>query len=198
MESYGDNLKTNGGWSIELIDLGNPCKTSNYGASVHTDGGTPGKTNSIIKLGSDVTKPRIEKLFIKSDSKIILEFTESLDSSSAVNLANYTVTNNSIRSIVCLFETVEINFSQPIIPNTIYDLELKGIMDCTNNYLMDTFILLILPEKALPGELIINEILFNPVSGGTDFIEIYNPSDKIISLKHLTLPIGYQKQWFVP
>ncbi|MBC8034164.1 MAG: lamin tail domain-containing protein [Chitinophagaceae bacterium] len=35
----------------------------------------------------------------------------------------------------------------------------------------------------LPGAVVINEILFNPKSGGSDYIEIYNRTDSIINLK---------------
>jgi hypothetical protein len=40
-----------------------------------------------------------------------------------------------------------------------------------------------LPEQALPGDLVINEILANPLNGGQDFIELYNRSSKVIDLK---------------
>ena len=38
-----------------------------------------------------------------------------------------------------------------------------------------------------PGEVLINEILFNPYTGGSDFVEIYNASDKVLDLKDLIL-----------
>lgn len=45
----------------------------------------------------------------------------------------------------------------------------------------------IIYETALPGDVILNKILFNPVSGGNDYVEIVNISDKLISLKNLFL-----------
>jgi hypothetical protein len=41
----------------------------------------------------------------------------------------------------------------------------------------------VLPEVAEVGDLLINEILFNPPTFGVDFVEIYNHSDKFIDLK---------------
>lgn len=42
-------------------------------------------------------------------------------------------------------------------------------------------------EPILPGELVISEVLFNPVAGGSDYVEIYNNSTKEISTNRLYL-----------
>jgi hypothetical protein len=59
-------------------------------------------------------------------------------------------------------------------------------MDNCNN-VADTSFLVIMAEKPKSGDILINEILFNPTAGGADFIEIYNRTNKILSLKNLIL-----------
>lgn len=187
LNSYGDIFKSNGGWSLEMIDPDNPCQKTNYKASFNSIGGTPGNPNSVKKTNPDLDKPSIKSVFIKSSSAISIEFNESLDSFSMVDLANYSINDNGILSLTASFESVEIRFNQPFLPNKIYKLIVKNLEDCSKNIIRDTALIIALAEKALPGDIILNEILFNPPSGGYDFIEIYNRSDKILSLKNLTV-----------
>ena len=74
-------------------------------------------------------------------------------------------------------------FNEAIIPSQIYEITLQAVGDCWLNTtnLSGQFILPEAPEK---GDLILNEILFDPYSGGSDWIEIYNNSEKVIDLKN--------------
>lgn len=66
-------------------------------------------------------------------------------------------------------------------------------------------------EPILPGDILISEILFNPVAGGNDYVEIYNNSQKEISTNRLSLasrdskmqltqvyPLSKSKRMFLP
>lgn len=51
---YRDELKSSGGWAIEIIDPGFPFYTEgNWSASKARKGGTPGKENSVTKINQD-------------------------------------------------------------------------------------------------------------------------------------------------
>ncbi|HAH26023.1 MAG TPA: hypothetical protein DCL77_20060 [Prolixibacteraceae bacterium] len=66
-------------------------------------------------------------------------------------------------------------------------LSISGIADLSGKS-MDTktfsFAFSFLPE---PGSLLINEILFNPLTGGVDFVELVNVSTNPVSVHHLKL-----------
>jgi hypothetical protein len=68
-----------------------------------------------------------------------------------------------------------------LIPSQVYTYLLSSVEDCWTNSasFSGTFSL---PEIPLPGDLVINEILHDPLTGGSDFVELYNVSDKHINL----------------
>ena len=78
---------------------------------------------------------------------------------------------------------------QDLSPRQLYSLEVKGLRDCNGNFIQDGFnkLSLALPEAAEPGDILINEILFNPRPGGVDFVEAINVSSKYINLKGWSL-----------
>lgn len=186
LSSYDDLSKTDGGWSLEMIDPENMCNALNFKASVATIGGSPCRINSVRKPNPDFEKPFIKKVAVTSDSIILLTFNEAIDSIRASDTLNYKVTENAIKSVSINLETLEFKLVKPLTPNKYYTFTLAGLRDrCNNN--SDTALIILVPEKPKRGDIIINEILFNPVSGGSDFIEIYNSTDKILTLKNLSL-----------
>src|SRR6185503_11847627 len=52
---YKNDVKKEGGWTLEMIDPKNPCAgSSNWKASISTSGGSPGKKNSMNGVNNDV------------------------------------------------------------------------------------------------------------------------------------------------
>ncbi|MCC6721882.1 MAG: lamin tail domain-containing protein [Bacteroidia bacterium] len=184
---FKDNFKSNGGWSLEMIDKTNPCNSSNYIFSISNDGGTPGKTNSVSGKNSDISKPELIDIFIKTDSSVILVFNETLDSFVAANSNNYSIINNSISAVKINLNEIEIKFSDKIKEIEKTEIKVKNISDCNGNTIPDTAVNFSFPYLPQNGNLLINEILFNPKNNGCDYVEIYNITDKFISLKNLYL-----------
>ncbi|PSR56155.1 hypothetical protein AHMF7605_22935 [Adhaeribacter arboris] len=187
---YREASKAEGGWSLEMIDLQNPCVSSNnWVASTHPDGGTPGKENAVKANNPDNLPPTLLKAQIKSARELILTFNEKLDSALSVQPSYYTSNLGlKVDKVVVLspdFTTVELTFNADWQPGKMYEIQVANIRDCSGNILANpvktTFML---PEAAAPGDIVINEILFNPKSGGVDFVELVNRSVKYISLQN--------------
>jgi hypothetical protein len=183
---YKDETKSDGGWSIERINPNLVCSgIDNWRASNNINGGTPQIQNSVYALTPDNTPPTL--LDARTDGSTVLKmfFSEGMD---GANLVNSSISTNP----ALLLDTILINaaypdeasfvFSTPFTPGQVYEFELLNQSDCNGNQtdFVSSFVLPQLPEG---DEIIINEILFRPVTGGSDFVELYNKSDKYIDLK---------------
>ena len=182
---YQNVVKVDGGWSLEMIDTKSPCTgMSNWKASVDTKGGTPGKKNSIDAVNNDMDAPKLKNAYTINNTTIILEFDEPIDSLKGATVSNYIIdggiTISSAITNAPLFNTVQLNSSTTLQANTIYTITASNITDCKNNNIGSSNKARVgLPVEAAANEIIINEILFNPRSGGYDYAEFYNRSNKI-------------------
>jgi hypothetical protein len=182
---YQNAVKSDGGWSLEMIDTKSPCAgISNWKASVDAKGGTPGKKNSIDAVNNDTEAPKLKRAYTIDNTTIILVFDESIDSLKGATIANYSLDGGlTILSAITLapvFNTVRLKTSS-INANTVYTVTASNITDCKNNSIGSSNKARFgLPADAVQNDLIINELLFNPRSNGYDFAELYNRSNKII------------------
>ncbi|MCG8412404.1 MAG: lamin tail domain-containing protein [Bacteroidales bacterium] len=193
---YYDNYKKEGGWSLEQIDPLNPCgNENNWTASNNKSGGTPGEENSVNAKNPDNELPQLLRASIIKSNELQLIFNEKINTYSAQDNTIYSVDNNignpdSVGVISPADKRVILKFNTNFNSNTIYNLKIKdNILDCVGNKINESDITqFAIPLTVEPNDIVINEVLFNPYSGGKDFVEIYNRSDKIIDLK--TLFIG--------
>ena len=188
---YQNEVKKDGGWTLEMIDTRSPCAgSSNWKAGVQTGGGTPGKKNSIDAVNNDAAAPRLKKAYTTDSTTIILVFDEPLDSVKAATIANYTIDGAlnfvNAATIAPLFNTVQLKTNNPLTVNTIYTIIANNVADCRNNIIGTANKTRVgLPVDAAAGEWIINEILFNPRPNGYDYVEFYNKSNKIFDAAKL-------------
>ena len=72
-----------------------------------------------------------------------------------------------------------------MVVGTVYKITLNNVSDCSSNTIGALNSTQFgIPQNLVTNDLVINEILFNPKTGGYDFIELYNRSNKIIDLKN--------------
>jgi hypothetical protein len=191
---YNDANKSSGGWSLEQIDANNPCGgQNNWHASTHPDGGTPSTANSVAASNTDVSSPSVDRVIVINADTIAVLFTESLNLPAITNPNNYTFDNGLtaptyVNAVAPDYKKVILKLSAPIQLGTIYNVTvLNGITDCVGNPLINGTAPFALPEAPTANDVVINEILFDPNTGGVDFVELYNRSKKTINLKDLKL-----------
>ncbi|MBR7022375.1 MAG: lamin tail domain-containing protein, partial [Bacteroidales bacterium] len=196
---YHDANKANGGWSVEQIDPLNPCAgASNWTASMDASGGTPGRINSVN--GENNIQPKVERISLFANYIVQLWFDQQMDAASLLSPQNYLVEELGEHH-----DQVETN---PIDPNyvglifdhgfeqgIVYTLIINGVTNCVGNAIeADTRVQFGIPNAIAEGEILINEILFDPISPGVDYVELYNNTDKTFDLS--TLMLGVIREGF--
>ena len=183
--SLHEEIKQSGGWSIELLYLNHPCMVDdNWRSSGSPSGGTPSAINA-VQLPENSFSPAIKRIEIKDDSLLAIYFTHSIPEIVRGSYHFFKVIPGmdfpeEIMFMDSLYTSIALKFNNPFTRGILYRLEMiRDITTCTGEVLefacADEFTLPYHPE---PNELVINEILFNPVAEGYDFIEIYNKTDK--------------------
>jgi len=188
---YKDAIKSEGGYSLEMIDLTNYCEgENNWIASNAAIGGTPGNVNSVNGLNPDLTNPYIESVQVVDDKNLKLLFNEDVDRLEAVALFNYSFNPvlpiDSINYDESLYAAT-LTFDEQLQLGISYTLSAQQISDCAGNHISAALHQFGLPETAEAQDIVINEILFNPVTGGSDYVELYNRSAKIFDLSELKI-----------
>jgi hypothetical protein len=188
---YQNELKKDGGWTLEMMDTKSPCAgISNWKASVSTTGGTPGKKNSIDAVNNDTGAPNLKRAYTTDNTTIILVFDEPVDSLTGATLSNYAangglVFTNAV-TIAPLFNTVQLKTAVALSANTVYTITASGVKDCKGNTVGAANKAKVgLPADAAAGEWVINEILFNPKPNAYDYVEFLNTSNKIFDASKL-------------
>jgi hypothetical protein len=188
---YKDDLKSDGGWSLEMIDSDFPfCDSGNWKVSESKNGGTPGAVNSVSQSNPDFTFYGIQNAFPTDSSTIHLTFSEPVFDLTEKQ-SYFRVGENGISEIYPadpLFREYEVRPEQPLQRNEFYQIEITaGISDFAGNLIQKSKFSFGMTETAQPGDILINEILFNPLPGDPDYLELFNTSGKIIDASRLLL-----------
>ncbi|MFZ4463187.1 MAG: lamin tail domain-containing protein [Bacteroidales bacterium] len=195
---YNDNTKKEGGWSLEQIDPLNACGgKNNWTASGANLGGSPGSLNSVDAPNN--TSPKIEHFTLLTNNIIQLWFDQKMDNISLSNTDNYALNPGNIQpSSILLNELepgfVQLVFDQVFAEGSLYDLNIStSVLNCSGQAVAEnTFISFGIPNPVSESEILINEVLFNPLGDGVDFVELYNNTEKIFDIEQLMLGSVHQ------
>jgi hypothetical protein len=191
-EFFNDGLRAGGGWSAELTDMTNPFNEPEaWRASLDPSGGTPGRGNSAETMTEDLTCPEVIAVWPVAPDKLKVLFDETVvqyegekwlvDGAETFPAVSDDIADRAV--LIPLKE--ELNpgaVSSLLIPSSVTDF--AGNSPCVTNLKTG------LPSDPSAGEILFNEILFDPATGCRDYIELYNNSDRVFDLSQLFLTNG--------
>lgn len=184
-DDWWNNDLIEGGVSIERINPNDPCTDeTDWTASTAGSGGTPGAQNSVFDPTPDTGAPELSFLLALAPNFLEITYSEGMDSTALANATfsinpPLTIQNNYVLSAPTNMHTLQ--FAENLVGSQSYTILIENVADCWLNSSSVSGIFA-LPENAVAGDLIINELLVDPVTGGKDWIEIYNNSNKLIDL----------------
>jgi hypothetical protein len=192
---FRDAEKRKGGYSLELIDPKSICSDfQNWNSSSDTSGGTPGRRNSVYQQNSSTDALKLIEIEFPDSIRIVLSFNRAIDSVKASIPINFHLNNGVGNPEYALpqapnFNKVILKYKEPLTRGRTYRITASNIGDCSNTSITTAFnsAEFQLTPKIEKNDVILSEILFNPRSGGSDFVEIYNNTSHSIDLKDLSI-----------
>ena len=185
---WQDQEKEEGGYSLELVDITNPCLEgpSNWRSSIDPKGGTPGQQNSITEVIPDSFGPEIESVVAISPDTIQVDLSEKIDPTAVVEVIvsiSPMVDISEIQFRLNSPRTIFILLDEELPSNQLLEVSLTNLFDCAGNEVSSEPVTFALPLVPKADEIKLSEVLFNPRSGGVDFVEVFNDSEDYLSLK---------------
>jgi len=184
---YNSSTKRNGGWSLERINPNWSCNIRlNWSATNSLSGGTPGKNNTILD-NKFIPQPTISGYKIVQNQ---VELNLSIENKYFSNISSAIFTLDggigNAEKVEFVNEQIVLTFSKNLDPQKLYTLRIEGLKIC--NLVLPIFETKLFDQKEIKaGDIVINEILFNPKEGGVDFVELYNQTEFPINLQNFKL-----------
>ncbi len=177
-------MKRDGGYSLELLNLETNCDgPANWEASMDSLGGTPGRSNSFDSHFSDTIPPHVTSVHLIDSFSARISFNEYMDTT--------IVSDEYSESHYMSFQEVLLVFISALVPGTLTEVSIGQFQDCSGNSMNDTTLTLALPRSPVIGDLVITEIMPDPIpqvglSDG-EYVELLNLTEEVIDLSGLTL-----------
>jgi hypothetical protein len=139
----------------------------------------------------DKKLPSVAEFHEDGNKQLRVVYSEPVKRELAILTSNYHINNSINHPISIQTDSLSTNtwicsFDKPFLSETTYGLSIKNIEDVEGNRMKDTIIefTYYLPKEK---DIIINEIMFDPVGAGSDYIEIFNRSAYKINLRNFKL-----------
>ncbi|THH41381.1 lamin tail domain-containing protein [Neolewinella litorea] len=179
---YHDIDRDGGGYSLAYTGSGATDCSGHWRASTEAAGGSPGRANAVYGQPADRQPPALVSASL-TPSGVDVSFDEPVAGS-----IFFTVDGLPVPSATSDGQNHHLPLAS-VERGRLYELViLPDYADCAGNYAdREQRIPLLLADDPAAGELVINEILFNPVVGGHDYVELLNTSSSAFNLAGLQL-----------
>lgn len=186
--TWGGSAFANGGYSLEVPNPYFLCDNStNLKPSIDKRRGTPGIQNSIFDPKTELVYPKIETAFFVDSKQISVAFSSPVLPNLHKGHISFTPMLQTDSLIIVSTTEIRLILDTHAEANREYRLILTGLKDCFGNELGQLSINLVLAEFPDKGDLIINEVLFDPRPGDPKFVEVKNTTEKYLNLENLAL-----------
>jgi len=139
----------------------------------------------------DLTPPSLVSATLIDDDQVLLQFDELLsdnsESTAIVNVEPGNIPANSVTIDPSNPTQLIVTLSEALNSGTLYNLCIEKVSDQNANLSSSECKEIFLTVDPEIGDLFVNEILFNPNTGGADFVEIINTSEKFITLDRVSI-----------
>ena len=142
----------------------------------------------------DTTAPKLTSAVVLSPTSVQVFFSEPIPETQILDVNNYSI-NNGIgkpsqiqlngtggnSAILTLANAIAASIENVLTISNLTDYVGLTIDPAANSATI------LLPGTIAPNDILISEVLFNERTGGAEFVEIYNPTNKILDLKELQI-----------
>lgn len=140
----------------------------------------------------DTEAPQWSALSIVGSYRLQLAFTEPVELDNALFSLIYLNERRAVEitgiSQSETGETVWLDVAEELLPSGLYELTVHNITDLAGNPLEgDVTKRIGQPGEIEAGNLVFNEIMFNPADNGAEYVELFNVSDKLLDLQNLVI-----------
>lgn len=186
-------FKRDGGWSLERKDADHLSHSlHNWDYSLAPEGGTPGGPNSLDQVLPDAQAPRVRSLYWQDSLHLVVQFSKNLVPSSFEEspvLEGPGDPDFSTQLEEVWNQEVLLTWNRAPEVGQLLSLHwTRRPFDWAGNLLeADQALVVGRPEVAQAGDVVINELLYDPPTGGSDYVELYNCSARIVDLSSLYL-----------
>lgn len=177
------------GVSLERKDPGGPSLLrSNWGSSTALAGASPGLENSLFAIDTTPPLPLRVQPDVDGDT-LLVTFSEPLDPASVAPSDFLIASLNRVPTTATVADTlVTLAFSESLTRGD-YTLVVRNVADFRGNATTEATISFsfFVPDVPIPGDVVLNELFYDPPADDLEFVELFNRSPRTFDLQTWSL-----------